>query len=274
MENQNQNFHQCCKSKKKLISVFIIIISIFFVVLTVSTFFSIQKKIKETRYMSQNYIVVEGKGEISARSDLATINLSVITEKKTIGEATIENTKIMNNVIDFVKNQGVEEKDIKTIYFNIYPRYEYRQSSDLTEISFYPSGERTLVGYEITQQIEVKIRDLEKIGSIIEGATSAGANDVGNLYFTIDNEEELKKQARDQAIEKAKERAKELAVQLDFKLGKIIDFSENGYVPYDDYGYGKGGGVMIGEAEVLVAPEIETGENKIIVNVSLTFETR
>ena len=180
----------------------------------------------------------------------------------------------MNKVIDFVKNQGVEEKNIKTIYFNIYPRYEYRQPSDLTEISFYSSGKRVLVGYEITQQIEVRIRDLEKIGNIIEGATSAGANDVGNLYFTIDNEEELKKQARAQAIEKAKEKAKELAVQLDFKLGKIIDFSENGYIPYDDYGYGKGGGVMMEAAELPVAPEIETGENKITVNVTLTIETR
>jgi len=109
---------------------------------------------------------------------------------------------------------------------------------------------------------------MEKIGEIIEKATSAGANDVGQLQFTIDNEEELKKQARTQAIDKAKAKAQEMASQLDVKLGKVVSFNESFYLPYYDNAIymqeavGKGGS----------APDIQTGENKITVSVSIVYE--
>ena len=274
---ENQKFHQCCGHKKKLLSIFIIIVSIFFIALTVSTVISIKNKIKEGKYIGQdiesrNTINVGGKGEIYAKPDLGIIDLSVITEAKTVEKAMSENTKKMNDVINFVKNQGIEEKDLKTVSFNIYPRYEYRNPESENEIYSYSSSKRrVLIGYEITQQLEVKIRNLEKIGQIIEGATDAGVNDVGDLYFIIDNKEEYKKQARNQAIEKAKVKAEELASQLGIRLVRIVSFSESSYTPYYDYGYG---GAMMEAAEIDEAPEIETGENKITSNVSITYEIR
>jgi len=245
------------------------VLIVFLAVLAISTVFGIQNKIKEGKYIGQeietkNTITVSGQGEVYTKPDLALTTFSVKTETKTIAQAMSENTKKMNNIIDSMKGLGIEEKDLKTTTFNLYPRYEYRRES-----SIYPSGERILVGYEATQSLQVKIRDLDKIGEIIEKATDAGANQVGDLQFTVDKEDEFKKQAREQAIKEAKEKAKEIASQLGIDLVRIVNFDESGYAPrYNDYGLIKemavGGGGEI--------PQIETGENKIEVSVSITYE--
>jgi len=251
-------------SKKKILVCFITILSIFFIILSVSTLIDVFNKVKQGRYIGQeaefkNSISVSETGEVYAKPDLAVISFSVINEAKTVAEAMAENSEKMNKIIETIKQEGIEERDLKTTHFNVYPRYEYDDNY----------RNRTLVGYEINQQLQVKIRDMEKIGDIIEKASLAGANDMGNLQFTIDDQEELKKQARDQAIEKAKTKAQELAVQLDVKLGKVISFSENSYNPYYDaiknYGMEEAG---MGGA----TPEIETGENKISISVTILYE--
>jgi len=241
---------------------------IFLVVLIVSIAVGIQNKIKESKYIGQeietkNTITVSDTAEVYAKPDLALTTFSVKTEKKTVAQAMTENTTKMNAIIDFMKKTGVEEKDLKTTSFNIYPRYDYIQSS------IYPSGQRVLVGYEITQSLQVKIRDLEKIGQIIQGATDAGANQIGDLQFTIDNEDEFKKQARAEAIKKAKDKAEEIADQLGIKLVRIVNFNESSQMPfYYDYALSEKVGIG-GGGEV---PQIETGENKIEVTISITYE--
>ena len=118
------------------------------------------------------------------------------------------------------------------------------------------------------QSLQVKIRNLEKIGAIIQGAADMGANDVSGLQFTVDNEDELKNLAREQAIDEAKNKAKELASQLGVKLVKITNFSESGAFPIPYYGLEKTM-ALGGAAE---APQIETGENKIEITVIITYE--
>ncbi|GAG34302.1 unnamed protein product, partial [marine sediment metagenome] len=131
----------------------------------------IQNKIKESRYIGQdielrNTITVMGTGKVYAKPDLALTSFSVVTEKKTVAEAVEENTGKMNAIISLMKEEGVEEKDLKTTTFNIYPRYEYHREA---EIGIWPSpeGKRVLVGYEVRQTLEVKIRNIEKIGVVI-----------------------------------------------------------------------------------------------------------
>jgi len=264
-----QTFKNLDDKNKILLTGLLIILAVFLLALTVSTVVGIQNKIKEGKYIGQeietkNTITVADKGEVYAKPDLALTTFSVVTEKKTVSEAISENAKKMNAVIDFVKEQGVEDKDLKTISFNIHPRYEWYGVTQ-----FYPQGRRVLVGYEVRQSLEVKIRDMEKIGDIIEGATDAGANEVGDLQFTVDNPDELKKQARGQAIEKAKNKAEELASQLGVRLVRIVNFSESGVIPFY-YGLEKAAGM--GGGEEVSAPAIETGENKIEVNVTITYE--
>ena len=262
----SQIFKNLEEKNKILFTGLLIILIVFLLALTIYTVVGIQNKIKEGRYIGQeiesrNTITVFGKGEVYARPDLAITTFSVITEKKTVSQAMNENAEKMNTIIDSMKEQGVEDKDLKTTSFNIYPRYEW-----YNETKFYPQGRRVLVGYEVRQSLQVKIRDMEKIGEIIQEATDAGANQVGDLQFTIDNEDEFKKQARGQAIEKAKDKAKELASQLGVRLVRIVNFSESGIVPRY---YALEEAVGRGADE---APQIEVGENKIEVNVTITYE--
>jgi len=269
----NQNFSQFHLAKKHfLFAVFLVVLIVFIVVLTVSTTVEIQNKIKSARYIGQsqnvhNAITVSDTGEIYVKPDLAQVSLSVVTEAATVKEVMDNNAKTMNGVIDAVKAKGVEEKDLKTTAFNIQPRYEYGQDS---QPLFYSSGKRTLAGYEITQTLQVKIRDLEKAGDIISAATASGANEVSALVFTVDQQDEYKKEARTQAIEKAKNKAEELALQLGIKLGRISGFSESSYDPwyYAD-------NVLLKEAGTggsAPQPQIESGENRISVTVSITYE--
>jgi len=263
-------FHNFKEGKKTLFIAFIVLLNIFLAVLIVSTAVGIQNKIKEGRYIGQeieikNTIVVSDTGEVYAKPDLALVSFSVKNEAKTVVKAMSENTEKMNAVIDFIKGEGVEEKDLKTTSFNIYPRYEWRKEVGIPP---YPEGKRVLVGYEVTQRLQVKIRDMEKIGEIIEGATAAGANQVGDLQFTIDKQDEVKAQARKQAIDKAKTKAKELASQLGVNLVRITNFTESSVIPRY---FGLKEAVGMGEPEV-PQPQIEPGENKITVTVNITYE--
>jgi len=243
----------CCKiDNKTCIAVFLTILGIFLVGLIVSTGLDIQSKIQET----ESTITVSDTGTIYAKPDLALATASVISEDKTVAAALSANTKKMNAVIAAVKAEGVEEKDLKTTSFNIYPRYEWPDQT------YYYSGERVLVGYEVTQSLEIKIRDLEKVGAIIQKATDEGANEISNLQFTIDEQDELKKQAREQAIAKAKAKAEELAEELGLRLVGISNFS----LEKASSAIGMGGADE--------APEIQTGENKIEVTVHITYKIK
>jgi len=247
--------------EKKYWSALIAIIGIFLIVLTIGKIVDIKNKIQPTG----NTITFSGTGEIFAKPDLVTTSFSVLTQAQTVAEALSGNTQKMNAVIDFMKSQGVAEKDLKTTNFNIFPRHEYQRAEP--QIYPWPPGKSVLVGYEVDQSLEVKIRDLSKIGQILQGGADEGANQVGNLSFTIDKADELKSQARKQAIDQAKAKAKELTSQLGVRLGKITNFSESGGFPII-FGISKalpeaaGGGVS----------QIETGENKIEVTVSITYE--
>ncbi len=263
------DFNNQLKShQKNYLYVLMIILSIFLIVLTIFFFIGIQNKVKQGKYIGQeieskNTITVSDSAEKYVKPDLAMISFSVVNEAKTVEKAMEDNTEMMNNLISDIQDQGIEEKDIKTTTYSIYPRYEYR------EMAIDPSGRRVLAGYEIRQSVQVKIRDLDMIGNVIQAATNAGANQTGGLSFSVDNDEEYKQEARAEAIQKAKQKAEKIANALGVDLVRIVDFNESGQTPrYDfvaksqEYGIGAGG----------AAPEIQTGENKIEVNVSITYE--
>jgi uncharacterized protein YggE len=207
-------------------------------------------------------ISFSGEGKTYTKPDIATVTLSVVTEGKTVADLQKKNTEKMNKVIEFLKGNGIEEKDIKTTNYNLYPRYDYSQ---------YSSKMPQIVGYEITQSLEVKIRNLDKVGEVLEGSVAAGVNQIYSLYFKVDKDEEFKSQAKELAIKDAKKKAAETAKQLGVRLGKLVGYSEgsNYYPIYANYdkAMGIGGG---GES----APSIQTGENEILVNVTLTYEIK
>jgi hypothetical protein len=178
-----------------------------------------------------------------------------------------ENSEKMNAIIEALKEEGIEEKDLKTTVFRIYPRYEWYGDDEY----YYKEGQRVLVGYEITQTLEVKIRDMERIGEIIKIATDQGANQAGNISFTLDNEDAAKDEARSKAIEKAESKAQALADQLGVRLVRITNFTESIAPVYRaaDYGWTESPDSSAGLGG---APSVETGESKISVSVQINYE--
>lgn len=259
----------CCKHiDKTLIKLVGIVLVIFLLASTIFVLAGAVTRIKQVKnFVPSNTFPVTETGEIYVKPDLAEISFTVLTEAKTVATALSDNSAKMNKVIDFIKSQGVEDKDIKTTNFSISPHYEYEYVQP--EIYPYPPGKQVLSGYEVNQQINVKIRELAKVGAVIQGASDNGANQTGNLQFTIDNQDEAKAQARALAIEKAKAKAKELSKQVGIKLGDIVNFSENISSPWyyasDSMNFSeKGGGAP--------APQIQTGENKVSVSVTIIYE--
>ena len=172
----------------------------------------------------------------------------------------------MNEILVVLKDLGIEAKDIKTGSYSLNPVYNWTEKD----------GQK-LSGYEVYQSVTLKIRDLEKIGDIIAKTTEKGANQVGGISFTIDDEYELKNEARELAIEKAKEKAELIAAQTGMKLGKIVSVYENSYSPVMAYDYSNARKEMVTD-EVLgagiEAPGIEAGQNEVKVEVTLMYEIK
>lgn len=208
---------------------------------------------------------VTGSGTVYAKADIA--NLSVgfkTTVKKTAAEATKENADKMNEIISAVKNLGVEAKDIKTTNYSLRPVYNWTEKDG-----------QQLIGYEVSQNADIKIRDLDKIGDIIAQTTAKGANQVGDISFTIDDEYQLKNEARELAITKAKEKAEIIANQTGMKLGKIKGVYENSVSPMPVYNYTNASKEMLSDqAGNVSAPAIESGQNEIKVEVTLNYEIK
>lgn len=216
---------------------------------------------------NQDRFAVSGSGVVYAKADIANINVGLKTEvKKTAAEATEENSKKMNEILAVLKTLNVESKDIKTTSFNLNPVYNWTDKDG-----------RVLVGYEVSQDVTLKVRDLDKMGDIIAKTTEKGANQVGNITFTIDDEFELKNEAREMAINKAKEKAELIAKQTGMKLGKIKSVEESYYAPIMDYGYRNAAKEMLGSGvmmDFMESPSIEAGQNEVRVEVSLVYEVK
>jgi len=238
------------------------VLILFLVVLSVSGVADVINKIKESQYIGQdaqykNTISVTGEGKVSGKPDIGKVNLSVVSDAKTVAIAQKDNTDKMNKIIQSMKDLGVKEEDLKTTNYSVSPNYQYFE------------GKSEIIGYQISQTLEVRIRDLEKVGDILTQAATAGANQVGSLYFTFDDSEKLNTEARRKAIANAKVKAQTLAGALGVSLGEVVSFSENSSdqpepMYYASDSLGKGGGAS--------SPEVQTGQNEINISVDLSYE--
>jgi len=228
---------------------------------------------------NQNQITVSGEGKVYAKPDVAIVSLGVTTQGKTVADATTSNTTKMNAVIAAVKAEGVADKDIQTTNYNLTPNYQTQPiiySLPMIPVSspvpVGGSSSNTITGYTLEQDVQVKIRDFTKIGDILDKATSAGSNQIGDLQFTIDNPQKFQDQARAQAIAQAKTNAQNLAKESGVNLGKIINVYENNYstVPMAYNSVAKGGGVT----ESAPAPTIQPGQQEIDVTINLTYQVK
>jgi len=223
-------------------------------------------------------INVTGEGESFAKPDVAEVSFSVTKEAKTVAEAQKTATEKTNAIISYLKDMKIEDKDIKTTDYSVYPKYEYQKAVTCLDFNlngFCPEGKQILVGYTVSQSVSVKIRKIEDSGNILTSIGDKGATNVSNLSFTVDKKKEVEAGARNKAIEDAQQKADVLAKNLGVKLTRIVSFSE-GSAPTPYYGnYGIGGGMKtasFGMTDSVSIPAVSVGENKFTSSVTITYE--
>ena len=210
---------------------------------------------------SQRTLNITGVGPGSLTPDIAYIYLGVHTEKATASEAVAENNAQTQKVIDALKKLGVDAKDIRTTNFSIWPSQNYG-----------PDGMPLDMKYVVDNTVYVTVRDLKKLGDLLDTVITAGANTVNSIAFDVADKTAAAKQARDAAVKNAQEQAQELAVAAGVKLGDItnISFYDSTATPVFG-GYGKGGG---GGSDAALAVPIQPGELTLTVSVSMTYEIK
>ncbi len=231
--------------------------------------------IKQTKYMyaGPTTVSVTGVGEVFAKPDIATFTFSVEAKETDASATQNKAAETMNAVLAYLKEVGVDEKDVKTEYYNLTPRYEYPETI-CTQWGCPPQNdEPKLIGYQVSQSVSVKVRDTAKSGEIISGVGGKGATNVSSLSFTIDDEEALKAEARKLAIEDAEKQADELASNLKVEIVRMNGYWEEQSSP--SY-FGMGGGMEYARDMAMsvekATPELPTGENTITVRVNVSYE--
>jgi len=203
-------------------------------------------------------VTVSAEGKVYSKPDIALVSLSVVTKGKTVKAVTQDGNSEMNEVIEAVKELGVEAEDITSTEYSLYPEYYYPENLP-----------PKLTGYQLTQQIQVKIRELDIVEDVLDAGVAAGANQIGQLSFDIDDPTQIKKEAREEAFTAAKEKAEEMADAAGVKLGRVVTFSESeGYESPIFANYMMEAKVMADTATA----SIEPGSKELNLTVSVTYE--
>ncbi|MEO1251111.1 MAG: SIMPL domain-containing protein [Pseudomonadota bacterium] len=202
-------------------------------------------------------ITVAGEGKVSARPDLAVLSIGVQTEGKTAGDAMKANASAMSATIEEIKSQGIEAKDIQTSGLSVSPRYDYerRQSPP------------ALIGFAASNQVTVRIRNLDAVGPVVDASISAGANTLNGLSFGFADPETLLNDARRKAVSNAKARASLYADEADVSLGDVLIIQEG-------YAHTPGPRPMAVRAmsmEAADATPIEAGESELTARVTIVY---
>lgn len=251
----------------------VVLLNLLALALIVSYGMSAWKEYRTARQLVQLQIPVTGEGKVSVKPDVARVTVSIVTRGEFLKSAQEENSRKSNVLVGYLKSEGVLEKDIRTIGYNIYPQYSIPPPCVPGGCPAQTVENRTpkIIGYEVRNAYEITIRDLTKAGDILTGVVGAGANEVSGISFTIDKSETLIAEARKKAIDNADEKAARLARDLGLRRGKLVSFSEGGYQPYF-YEKAASGGRGGDYAETPPAPSIAPGETELRVNVTAVYE--
>lgn len=210
-------------------------------------------------------IAVVGEGEASVAPDLAIVTLSVLREAATAREALDQSNKATADVIAAMKEAGIEARDLQTSGLQINPRYVYPQGG---------SGEEQprIVAYQATNALTARVRDIAKVGEVIDRAVTLGVNQGGSITFTNDDPSAARTEARRRAVEDAVARAKTLAEAAGVGLGPIIEITEQSFMQPPVPIVASGRAYRM-EAAADAVP-VEAGENIYRIQINATFELK
>lgn len=221
-------------------------------------FFDISYPISVTNKTVSGELSVVGEGKVDVIPDTASVRAGITAEDKTVQEVEGKINEINNKIVSALERLGIDKKDIKTSNYSINPSY-----------NFTPNGRNNISGYTGNASLVITVRKQELVSQVITAATEAGANQVYNSGFTVDDPSKYREEARNKAIQNAKEQAQKLASELGIKLGRIVNIVESSESPPGIYPIMRtapelGGG----------APDIEPGTQTVTSVVTLYFEKR
>ncbi|MBI3743710.1 MAG: SIMPL domain-containing protein [Chloroflexi bacterium] len=216
----------------------------------------------------QTGIFVDGSGTITVTPDISTLSLGVQAQATTVAQARDQAAAAMDAVAKSLKDNGVADKDIKTTNFSIQPIYTAKPR---IPPAFPGQTDQVITGYMVSNSVTAKIRDLAKVGKVIDDATKAGGDAIrfNGINFSVENPKPIETQARDLAFQDAVAKAQQAAKATGVTLGKPISISVQGGSPVRF-----APAPLAGRADVaggFVATPIDAGTLDVTVSVSITF---
>ena len=210
-------------------------------------------------------ILVSGQGSVDIAPDMAILSLTVTREADTARGALDANSAAMNKVLDAMKAEGIDARDLQTSGFSIHPRYSRPPPK--------PTGEREkpmIIGYTVRNSLSVRVRDISAVGAVLDKSVTLGVNEGGNIRFSNADPSAAIEQARIKAVKQAIAKAKTLATAAGVKTGKLLEISEQSFNPRP-ISMASAGMSMARTAE---AAPVAAGENtyKVMVNVSFAID--
>ena len=199
-------------------------------------------------------ISVTGEAQVSAPPDLAQLDAGVASDGKTAREAAEANNAAMSKVLAALKGAGLEDKDYQTSRLSLQPQYAPNRP-----------GPSPIVGYRASNRVSIKLHDVAKVASVIDTLVTAGANDVGNINFTVTQASKLLDDAREKAIADARRKAEIYAKAAGVTLGAPLSISEEG-APAPVFR-----GKMMAAAPMATSTPIAQGEETLSVTVAVTW---
>lgn len=250
------------KNGELYLKVFIVGI-IILVLLSLVQIFDIAYPVNVRTQTVSGELAVIGEGKVDVVPDTATVQVGiVVANAKTVQAAEQQMADINNKIISSVQALGVDKKDIQTTNYSINPNYNY------------DNGQNNITSYYGSATVSIKVKDTANLAKVIQASTNAGANQIYDTTYSIDNPEKYREQARNEAIANARAQAKELASTLGIKLGKVVNIveSSNGgpivfNKGYDTAQMGLGGGAG-------VAPNLQPGTQTVSSTVTLYFQKK
>lgn len=200
---------------------------------------------------AERSITVTGEASVSVAPDNANIRLGVTSQGKNAREASEANARQMTNVLAAIKEAGVADRDVQTSRLSLQPQYEQGKA-----------GPARLLGFQVTNQVTIRIREIDKFPGILDRAIAAGANEMSGIEFVVSEQSKLLDQARDDAVTDARRKAELYAKAAGVKLGPVTSISEEGASPPRP--------VM--QAMRASAVPVAPGEQLLRAAISVTFE--
>ncbi len=198
---------------------------------------------------------VTGEGTVAIKPDIALLNVGISAQGATVKAAQDQINTVSSKVAEAIKKLGVDQKDIQTSNYNINPNYDYQAST------------RRITGYSASTNLTIKVRNIDLVNQVIDISTVNGANQVGAITFDVDDKSKPENDARVKAVAEAKKKAESAAKIAGFRLGKMVNYSENfggGPQPIRAMLQAAGGGP--------VETKIEPGSSEIRITVTISYE--